>query len=255
MARLEAYREEKSWRAPRILTMLAVGIVVAAVAATILGGLWLKHAMWQQLPTIDGRVELPGLSAPVTVRRDEHGVPHIEAATLDDLIEAQGFVVAQDRLWQMDMARRFTAGELAEILGPALVKHDELERVLQMRSTAERLTATMPEEQRRHFEDYARGVNAFIASHRQSLPAEFRLLDYQPKPWQPVDSWLAALAMVEQLDSFYADKLNRELIASKLKPNLVAQLYPSTTWRDHPPTQSLAGPDRAATEHSRGSAR
>ncbi len=248
MARLEAYKEEKRWRALRILTMLAVGIVVAAVAATILGGLWLKYAMWQQLPTIDGRVELPGLSAPVTVRRDEHGVPHIEAATLDDLIEAQGFVVAQDRLWQMDMARRFSSGELAEILGPALVKHDELERVLQIRSTAERLTATMPAEQRQHFEDYARGVNAFIASHRQSLPAEFRLLDYQPKPWQPVDSWLAALGMVERLDSFYGDKLNRELIASKLKPNLVAQLYPSTTWRDHPPTQSL--PDLTAPQQN-----
>ena len=239
---------EKTWRAMRISAVLAIVLVVVAVAAAILGGVWLRRAMGQQLPTLDGDVQLPGLSAPVTVRRDEHGVPHIEAATLDDLIEAQGFVVAQDRLWQMDMERRFSSGELAEILGPGMVEHDKLERVLEMRSTAERLTSTMPAEQQRHFEDYARGVNAFIASQRQRLPAEFRLLDYQPKPWQPLDSWLAALAMVQQLDSFYPDKLNRELVASKVKANLVAQLYPSTTWRDHPPTLSM--PDLTAPQQN-----
>ena len=66
--------------------------------------------MREQLPTLDGELQLPGLSAPVVVRRDARGVPHIQAANMEDLIEAQGFVVAQDRLWQMDMARRFAAG-------------------------------------------------------------------------------------------------------------------------------------------------
>ena len=149
--------------------------------------------MREQLPVLDGDLQLPGLSAPVVVRRDDHGVPHIQAATMDDLLEAQGFVVAQDRLWQMDMARRFAAGELAELLGPSVVEHDKLQRVLQIRPAAERLTATMPADQKRHFEDYARGVNAFIASHQDNLPAEFRLLGYKPRPWQPVDSWLVAL--------------------------------------------------------------
>ena len=63
--------------------------------------------MREQLPVLDGQLQLPGLSAPVVVRRDGHGVPHIQAANMEDLLEAQGFVVAQDRLWQMDMARRF----------------------------------------------------------------------------------------------------------------------------------------------------
>src|SRR3984957_20668840 len=120
--------------------------------------------------------------------RDAHGVPHIEAATMDDLVEAQGYVVAQDRLWQMDMARRFAAGELAELLGPSVVEHDKLQRILQIRPTAEHLTATMPADQRRIFEDFARGVNAFITSHQNNLPAEFRLLGYKPRPWQPVAS-------------------------------------------------------------------
>ncbi len=135
--------------------------------------------MREQLPTLDGELQLPGLSAPVLVRRDEHGIPHIQAATMDDLLEAQGFVVAQDRLWQMDMARRFAAGELAELLGPGVVEHDKLQRVLQIRPAAEHLTATMPEDQKHLFEAFARGVNAFIAAHQDTLPAEFRLLGLQ----------------------------------------------------------------------------
>ena len=81
----------------------------------------------------------PGLSAPVTVRRDAHGVPHIEAASQDDLFVAQGYVTAQDRLWQMDAYRRNANGELAEVMGPSLVEHDKAQRVLQIRNTAQRI--------------------------------------------------------------------------------------------------------------------
>ena len=167
---------------------------------------------------------------------------------MDDLLEAQGFVVAQDRLWQMDMARRFAAGELAELLGPSVVEHDKLQRVLQIRPAAEHLTATMPEDQKRLFEAFARGVNAFIASHQDNLPAEFRLLGYKPRPWQPVDSWLVALNMVARLDTLYPWKLEREKVEAKLAPNLIAELYPTTTWRDHPPTQSI--PDLTAPQQN-----
>jgi penicillin amidase len=167
---------------------------------------------------------------------------------MDDLLEAQGFVVAQDRLWQMDMARRFAAGELAELLGSSVVEHDKLQRVLQIRPAAEHLTATMPEDQRRLFEAFARGVNAYIAAHQNNLPAEFRLLDYKPRPWQAVDSWLVALNMVARLDTLYPWKLERAQVEAKLAPNLVAELYPTTTWRDHPPTQSM--PDLTAPQQN-----
>ena len=165
---------------------------------------------------------------------------------MEDLIEAQGFVVAQDRLWQMDMARRFAAGELAELLGPAVVEHDKVQRVLQMRPTAERLTASMPQDQKRLVEAFARGVNAYIAAHQNNLPAEFGLLDYKPRPWQPVDSWLVALNMVARLDTLYPWKLEREKVEARLAPNLTAQLYPTTTFRDHPPTESI--PDLTAPQ-------
>src|SRR6201994_3809230 len=232
----------------RIAAGLVVGLFIVAVLGTIASGIWLRLAMRQQLPVRDGQVQLPGLKAAVTVRRDGRGVPHIQAETMADLLEAQGFVVAQDRLWQMDMARRFAAGELAELLGPSVVEHDKGQRVAQIRRAAERLTATMPEDQKRLFEAFARGVNAFITSHQDRLPAEFRLLGYKPRPWQPVDSWLVALNMVARLDTLYPWKLEREKVQAKLPPNLVAELYPTSTWRDHPPTQSV--PDLTAPQQN-----
>ena len=246
MARIEVSAAQR--RKLPLLVRIAAGLVISLLIVAVIGiagsAAWLKDAMRQQLPVLDGQLQLPGLSAPVVVRRDSHGIPHIQAANMEDLLEAQGFVVAQDRLWQMDMARRFASGELAELLGPSVVEHDKVQRILQIRPAAEHLTATMPEDQKRLFEAFARGVNAFIASHQDRLPAEFRLLGYKPRPWQPVDSWLVALNMVGRLDTLYPWKLEREKVQAKLPPNLVAELYPTITWRDHPPTQSA--PDLTA---------
>ena len=85
---------------------------------------------------------------------------------------AQGYVTAQDRLWQMDSLRRSANGELAEILGPALLKHDKTQRVLQIRLTAQRIYDQLPAADRARLDDYARGVNLFIAQceHRHRFP-------------------------------------------------------------------------------------
>src|ERR1700722_19471587 len=111
---VELKKEKRRHPVLRVLLSLAVLVVIALVVGIFGGAWWLRHAMRDSLPQLDGQVRLPGLSSTVTVRRDQHGVPHIEAATLDDLFEAQGYITAQDRLWQMDMARRVAAGELAE---------------------------------------------------------------------------------------------------------------------------------------------
>lgn len=225
--------ERRHWW-PRFLLFGLLAVVVLGAAVTGGGAWWLRHAMRVSLPQLDGRMTLAGLKAPVTVRRDEHGDPHIQAANLDDLLFAQGFVTAQDRLWELDMSRRAADGDLAAILGSKLVEHDREQRVLAIRQTAERLTAGLDDQDRRYFQDYARGVNAYIASHQDRLPAEFRLLMYKPQPWEPEDSMAVALGMVQLLDDQWPEKVERERITARLGPTLAADLYPTNTWRDHP---------------------
>jgi len=237
LGRILEAEDEKKRRHPvlRVLLILFLLLLLVLAGAIVTGGVWLKHKMQSSLPELDGSLLTPGLNAPVTIRRDQHGVPHIEAANLDDLLFAQGYVTAQDRLWQMDMARRMSAGEAAEILGSKLAEHDRMQRILAMRVTAERLTASLDPQQRRLFDDYARGVNAFIGSHADRLSAEFHFLRYQPKPWQPVDSMLVVMSMVQMLDEHWPDKLDRERIVARLGPTLAAALYPTGSWRDRPP--------------------
>jgi penicillin amidase len=223
-----------------VLGALAV-LVLLLVVLAVGGVMWLRSAARAALPQLDGDIRVAGLSAPATVRRDAHGVPHIEAATQDDLFFAQGYVVAQDRLWQMDMYRRNANGELAEVLGSGLVAHDRAQRVLGFRKAAERMYAGLDAQDRRWLDDYAKGVNAFIAQHPDDLPAEFRLLMYKPKPWSGVDSMSVGTMMIDMLDTHWDVKLVREQIATKLGslpngPQLEAQLYPVGSWRDRPPT-------------------
>ncbi|HKO11032.1 MAG TPA: penicillin acylase family protein [Acidobacteriaceae bacterium] len=227
--------EERGHPALRVFLVVTFLVVLAFGGLVLTAGIWLKHKMQSSLPELDGRQLAPGLTAPVLVRRDQHGIPHIEAANLDDLMFAQGYVTAQDRLWELDMARRMAAGEAAEVLGSKLLEHDRMQRVLEIRPTAERLTASMDDRTRRYFEDYAHGVNAYIDSHRDRLPAEFRLLMYQPKPWEPVDSILAVMNMEQMLDEHWPDKMAREYITRRLGPTLAEDLYPTGSWRDRPP--------------------
>src|ERR1039457_5677962 len=213
-ARPTPHRPRRRWL--RILLWSGCGLLTLVVLAAVVGVLWLRGAERAALPVLDGDLHISGLSAPVVVRRDAHGVPHIEASNQDDLFLAQGYVTAQDRLWQMDAYRRNSNGELAEIIGPSRVEHDKVQRVLQFRNTARRVYANLPAADRVRLDDYARGVNLFIEQHQDSLPAEFRLLAYRPQPWSVVDSASVGLMMVQMLDTHWPTKLSRERIAAKL---------------------------------------
>ena len=230
-------RSKRRWL--RILLWSGCGLLVLLALAPLVAVLWLRSAAKAALPQLDGDAHLAGLSAPVTVRRDAHGVPHISAASLDDLLVAQGYVTAQDRLWQMDTSRRNSNGDLAEVMGPSLIQHDKTQRVLQIRLTAQRFFEHLSADDRRRLDDYARGVNLFIAQCGQSnsLPVEFRLLHYHPQPWSGVDSISVGLSMVQTLDTHIATKLSRARVAAKLSNfALEADLYPVGSWRDRPPT-------------------
>jgi penicillin amidase len=216
----------------RIASILGLVLLVAMLSAAA----WLYSIARSALPQLDGSVAVPGLSAKVRVVRDARGVPTIEAASLNDLFFAQGYVTAQDRLWQMDAMRRASAGELAEILGPNLLKVDREQRILGLRAGAQNAEKAMSARDRAFFEAYARGVNAFIESHRDRLSLEFRLLKYAPRPWTVTDSLLVGARMVQDLNHYsYARALTREKILVKLGPELTADLYVNSSWRDRPP--------------------
>jgi penicillin amidase len=205
-------------------------------------GIWLTQATKAALPQLDGDLAVAGLTAPVNLVRDQHGVPHIKAATLPDLFFAQGYVTAQDRLWQIDMSRRSAAGELSEILAPKLfgegvLRLDKRQRVLGLRAIAEQAASAVAGDEKQYLEAYARGVNAFITSHHDNLPSEFRLLRYQPRPWTITDSFLIGAEMSEELQFYLIQHMwMREKVLAHVGPQLAADLYPNTSWRDHPPT-------------------
>lgn len=138
------------------------------------------------LSQIDGTVTVGGLKAPVEVVRDRWGVPHIYARSTEDLYFAQGYVIAQDRLWQMEMWRRGAEGRLAEVLGPAAVSRDRQARLLKFRGAIDdRELATYHPEARAIMTAYAAGVNAYIeqATRTNKLPVEFVLTGIRPEPW------------------------------------------------------------------------
>src|SRR5258706_513013 len=144
-----------------------------------------------------------GLRDRVTVRRDERGIPYIEAKNDADLYFAQGYVIASDRLWQMDLLRRNERGELAEVLGNTVLQQDKQHRTLGFAQEVESELAKASPESRAVLEAYASGVNAYIATlDARSLPPEFQILQYQPKPWTPAEgSWHQALQYKHSLHS------------------------------------------------------
>jgi penicillin amidase len=235
----------KTHRSPTRRILLGLSLAVLILLAGALA--FAYYVAYSALPQLDGSMQMSGLSAPVTVTRDSHGVPTIEAASLDDLFFAQGYVTAQDRLWQMDVMRRFGSGELSEILGDALLKLDREQRILGIRATARKSLQTANPRDRSFLEAYAHGVNAYIAASSGRLPVEFRILHYAPKPWLVEDSLVIANEMVKDLNyHYFFDALSREKILAKLGPELTADLYVNRSWHDRPPTvmrEDLNQPD------------
>lgn len=160
-----------------------MGIVFTLLLAALI---FVNAYTVRSLPETEGEVSLEGLSSSVEVLRDEYGVPHIEADTLHDLFMAQGYVQAQDRLFQMELARRQASGRLSEVVGDATVEQDRYFRTLGLRRAAEKSLAVYPEETVELLEAFADGVNAYMES--EPLPPEFAMMAIDPAPWTPLDS-------------------------------------------------------------------
>lgn len=232
----------------------AVGVVAAVLllAVVVAGGVGI-WTVTRSFPQTSGTIEIPGLDQPVTVSRDDAGVPQVEAGTADDLFRAQGYVQAQDRFWEMDFRRHVTAGRLSELFGASQVPTDTFIRTLGWRRVAEEEVKKLDKTALRYYQDYADGVNAYLAAHSGAeLSLEFAVLGlqnpgYTPEPWTPADSvaWLKAMAW--DLRSNLDDEIDRALLSTSLTPQQVADLHPGYAYGEHPTITGAGGGDPAAT--------
>jgi penicillin G amidase len=216
-------------RASRILRNVVAGLLLLFGVAILL--VW--WGVQRALPTLDGSVSVPVLKEGVIVDRDQWGRPWIRAKSVEDLVTAQGYVMAQDRLWQMDLLRRAAGGDLAEIFGEVALDTDKENRTLGMRVAAERAAADSSPEIRGLLDAYAAGVNQYIQQRAKRLPLEFLVLGYKPRPWTPADTYLIALYMNKTLTSTWKEKLNRQWIVRKVGPDRARDLFAEDSPLDH----------------------
>ena len=174
-------------------------------------------------PIVDGALRVEGPDASIEVLRDQYGVPHVFASSERDALFGQGFVHAQDRLFQLDSTRRFAQGRLAELGGPRLVESDRLLRRIGLADRAARDVAAASPEERALLEAYARGVNAGVRSLR-ALPPEFVLLESTPEPWFPEHTMLIGRFVLLTFASNWDTELLRESLLARLGPDRLAAL-------------------------------
>jgi penicillin amidase len=177
----------------RLLISVSIlfGIAIVALAAALL---WGRSALQSSLAVLDGQRALAGLSATVTIERDALGIPAIRGATREDIARATGFLHAQERFFQMDLARRRAAGELAALVGGRALAVDRETRIHRFRAQARRAVSLLSPRDRRVLDAYVAGANAGLGT-LEGPPFEYRVLRQTPQPWRAEDSLLVVLSM------------------------------------------------------------
>jgi penicillin amidase len=209
-----------------LLLMLAIPLSLVPLAPA---GASAEQRQAQAAQTSPQTLRLRGLQASVTVRRDERGIPYIEAASEADLYFAQGYVMASDRLFQMELFRRTARGELSEIFGGATLEEDKRHRTLGFGRLADAQVPLLPVKLRRALEDYARGVNAYVESRGATeLPPEFQILQLRPRPWSVGDSLAAGKLLDEALTTSWRLDITRAAFADLPQAKRDA-LFPETS--------------------------
>ena len=210
----------------RILRKVVLGVLVVLLVFALLaaggGYLFTQRAF----PTVSGTLQVSGLQDRVEVNRDKWGVPHIYAQNEHDLYFAQGYVHAQDRLWQMEFNRRVGAGRLSEVLGEATLKSDRFLRTIGLYRAAQQDLEVLPQEVIGVLQAYADGINEFVATHQDRLPLEFVLLGFKPEPWTPTDTLAWGKVMCMDLGGNYKDELLRAKLVAALGEEKARELLP-----------------------------
>ena len=189
------------------------------------------------LARTDGEFRLAGLRQPVEVLRDRWGVAHIYAKNADDLFFAQGFVAAQDRLFQIDWWRRLGTGEMAEVLGEPAVEADQFARLVRYRGDMDAEWASYSPDTRKIATAFTNGINACIDQMGDNLPVEFTLLKYRPKKWKPED------VLTRMSGIYMTQNLTREVARAQLVAAVGVEkarwLAPTDPVRDFGPAKGL----------------
>ena len=210
------------------LTARFLGLCVIPLALAVGAAAWHFRAA---LPEHEALARVKGVLAPIRVERDAWGVPSIMARTEHDVYFAMGYVHAQDRLWQMEVQRRFAQGRLSEIFGRRTLQQDVWMRTLSLSASAQSAWAVLSPAARDALQAYAGGVNSWLTAQR-ALPPEFALLGVSPEPWTPIDSlsWMKVFALN------LAGNMNREtsqyMAAEALTPGQLSTFFPNG---DRPP--------------------
>ena len=211
-------------RALRWSGLTLLGLALILVALSLAGYVWLR----QGLPVVDGERVVQGPGAPVEIVRDRHAIPHIAGDSFTDVLFAQGYAHAQDRLWQMEFQRRVGAGRLAEVVGARALPADKFIRTLGLHRLAEASLAYLDDDTLAWLDAYADGVNAFLEDRQGPLPPEFFIFGHHTiEPWKPVDSvvWIKMMAL--DLSRNWRDELLRARLATRLSSEQIADLWPT----------------------------
>ena len=193
----------------KTLKWMVLGLLALVIVAAVGGYLMVRSAGH---PKIDGDLKLAGLSAPVKVVRDELGVPYITAANTPDLLKAQGFVTAQDRLLQMELFRATWRGELAATFGPDALPSDIRMRVLGMRRNGDRHALKLDAASRAYLQSYADGVNAYVQDHPGDHPIELKAAGLKPSAWSVAD----LVTLVHFIHYTHSTNFKAEIVGQKL---------------------------------------
>jgi penicillin amidase len=204
--------------------LLVVGLILLGIALAASG--FGAAVVLRAYPKTSGVLRIPGIREPVEVIRDRWGIPHVYARNAHDLFFVQGFVHAQDRLWQMELHRRAARGELSEIFGERTLATDRFMRTLGLGRAARLEWTLLSESTREALRAYADGVNAFLRTGR--LPPEFLLLRFRPRPWTPLDSLAFGKLMAYELGGNWQSELLRAMLVARFGPRIAERLMPSS---------------------------
>jgi penicillin G amidase len=206
----------KKWPWIVLIILLLILLIAGGTVYWILRG---------GLPKTNGTVTA-AVESPVEVYRDQYGVPHIVAASMEDLCFAQGYVQAQDRLWQMDMSRRGVSGKLSEILGADFLETDYFTLTVGFMRAAEKNYRLLSPESKKLLEAYSAGVNAYIEENSRRLSPEFTLLGYKPEPWTSLDSLAIGVYMSWYLGGNMQSELFHAALVEEVGVDLALELFP-----------------------------